>query len=356
MKIFARLPALISFLLGIIFSILILFLVISTIFDYRPSKIMELEIFNHTSENQILNPELSVLTWNIGYAGLGAEMDFFYDGGTQVRPSEPLNESYLNSIIETIKKKTEVDFILLQEVDKKSKRSYRTNQVKKTADALPENAFSFAKNYDVPFVPVPPTNPMGKVKSGLMSLSKITPVNSERVGFPGNFAWPKNLFMLDRCFLVQRFTTNFGGDLIVVNTHNSAFDDGQLRKNQMEVLKSFATNEFQNGNYVIIGGDWNQNPPGFNPDEIINGDLAVKNDLGNIQINTMPDDWNWAYDKTTPTNRFVDKAYLKSKTPATIIDFFLLSPNIEITSVETADLEFAVSDHNPVLLKFKLKP
>ena len=38
-----------------------------------------------------------------------------------------------------------------------------------------------------------------------------------------------------------------------------------------------------------------------------------------------------------------------------VIDGFILSPNVRLRSVETLDLGFARSDHNPVLLRVKLE-
>ena len=353
-RFFKRLFFIIPFLAGLLLSLLVFALLLATLLDYRPPEKKTAVVIQPAGKNTINKKELALLSWNIGYAGLGKEMDFFYDGGHQVRPSRQLHDAYLNAILEFLNYKTNMDFILLQEVDEKSRRSYRTDQLEKIAETLPGHCFSFATNYDVPFVPAPPDNPMGKVKSGLMTMSLVNPESSERVSFPGNYTWPISLFMLDRCFLVQRVKTGFGKDLILVNTHNSAFDDGQLRQQQMEVLRTFAVQEFEIGNYVIVGGDWNQNPPDYKPEKITNGDYAVKNDLGNIPVNFMPEGWHWAFDETTPTNRFVVSDYEKHKTPTTIIDYFLVSPNVEVISVSTTDLGFAYSDHNPVSLKVTL--
>ena len=122
---------------------------------------------------------------------------------------------------------------------------------------------SFAKNYDVFFVPVPPATPMGKVLSGLTIFGKYQPTSSVRYSFPGEYGFPKQLFMLDRCFLVNRYPLSNGKELLIINTHNEAFDPGQIRKAQMSYLKDFLLTEFRNGNYIITGGDWNQAPPGF---------------------------------------------------------------------------------------------
>ena len=37
-----------------------------------------------------------------------------------------------------------------------------------------------------------------------------------------------------------------------------------------------------------------------------------------------------------------------------VIDGFILSPNVEPVSVRTQDAEFAVTDHNPVVLEARL--
>lgn len=342
-------------LFGLLLSILILSLLLATIFDYRPKSKIEVKLKNPTSEKIINKTQLTILSWNIGYAGLGKDMDFFYDGGEKVRPTPGRNQIYLEGILDFLHMTDDVDFVLLQEVDHKSKRSYFTDQVATISERLSRHNYAYAPNYKVPFVPVPPSRPMGKVFSGLMTLSTYDPVTSERRSFPGNYAWPKSLFMLDRCFLVQRFKTSPGRELVLINTHNSAFDDGQLREQQMQVLREFSLNEYQKGNFVILGGDWNQNPPGFDPQQVSSGHISVKNDLGNIPENFMPKGWTWAFDPSVPTNRNVVKPYRKGETPTTIIDFFLVSPNIDVISVKTENLNFNFSDHNPVNINFRLQ-
>ena len=92
----------------------------------------------------------------------------------------------------------------MQEVDKKSKRSYRINEYDSIKNAFTKYQSFFGKNYDVFLVPTPPLSPYGKVLSGLMSLSKFQAAEVVRHSFPGNYDFPKGLFMLDRCFLVKR--------------------------------------------------------------------------------------------------------------------------------------------------------
>jgi len=47
--------------------------------------------------------------------------------------------------------------------------------------------------------------------------------------------------------------------------------------------------------------------------------------------------------------------YDKKTTPTTLIDFYMISPNIEAISVQTKDLDFKNTDHQPVFAKFVLK-
>jgi len=105
----------------------------------------------------------------------------------------------------------------------------------------------------------------------------------------------------------------------------------------------------------MIGGDWNLNPPDFDVTQFKNGDLPSFNSVGSIESELLPATWTWAYDKNTPTNRQVDQPYQKGVTPTTILDYFLLSPNIELLEIKTIDLHFEHSDHNPVKIVIRLK-
>jgi endonuclease/exonuclease/phosphatase family metal-dependent hydrolase len=319
--------------------------------DYKPSE--KIMIAANESPSVLSDSAtISLLTWNIGYCGLDKEMDFFYDGGTKViTPKENCIQN-LNSVLSYLKSNDSIDIIFLQEVDRKSKRSYKMDEYLTIDEHLKPHSAYFAPNYDVFFVPVPPASPMGKVFSGVTTLSRFLPSSSVRYAFPGEYGFPKQLFMLDRCFLVNRYPLTNGKELIVINTHNEAFDPGDIRKAQMEYLKNFMMSEYQNGNYVIAGGDWNQCPPLFNPDFSSN---QVNKEQMVISPEYLPSGWTWAYDNKNPSNRSVIAAYDPASTTTTVIDFFLLSPNVENVSVKCVNLNFENSDHNPVIITAKLK-
>lgn len=328
-----------------------LFLVFATVDDYRPD---EVTTFVNTDPSEPLSDTASfdLLIWNIGYAGLDASMDFFYDGGEKMRPDEEGVRNNMEGISRTLSTYSDWDFVMLQEVDKHSKRSYRINEYEAIQELFKDHHVSFGKNYNVSFIPIPIKEPMGKVESGLMSLSKYRPSSVERHSFPGNYPWPMKLFMLDRCFLVNRFAMESGKELLVINTHNSAYDDGSLRTKQMSFLKTFLLDEYRKGNYVIAGGDWNQTPHGFAPE--LPSHLFDTINLTYVDEGYPGPDWSWAFDPRLPTNRRVSTPYDQSTSLTTVIDYYLLSPNVLLEEVETVNVDFEFSDHQPVRLKARL--
>jgi endonuclease/exonuclease/phosphatase family metal-dependent hydrolase len=351
MKLFKQILKIVLILVLVAITGFIGLIAYALISDYKPG---EQEVITLTEKPSVLKDSLSItlLTWNIGYAGLDDKMDFFYDGGTKVFTPKTKCIDNIKGIKTFLQQNDSVDFMLIQEIDKHSKRSYYINEYDSLSRTLNKFSSFFAKNYDVFFVPVPPASPMGKVLSGLATFSGYSPASSVRYSFPGEYGFPKQLFMLDRCFLVNRYSILNGKELVVINTHNEAFDPGQIRKAQMAYLRDFVLNEYRKGNYIITGGDWNQTPPDFRSEFTGN-----KTDTTQMVIPSdfLPSDWEWLYDNKTPSERNVVTAYDPSLTPTTIFDFFLISPNISEMSVKGIQLDFKNSDHNPVIIKVKLK-
>jgi endonuclease/exonuclease/phosphatase family metal-dependent hydrolase len=355
--------------MGILF---LLFLGQATIRDYRPGTEESAQISGNAPELTAKDSVFTITTWNLGYFGLGKECDFFFDGGKMTRPSKEEYVNYSEGVIKYIENKEKSDFYFFQEVDVNAKRSYSDDQVDRLRQIFQGMESSFALNYVVPFVIVPVTNPMGKVKSGILTFSSFKTSMNNRYAFPTGYTWPVNLFQLDRCFMLSRIPMPDGRQLVLINTHNEAFDDGSQRKKQLAVLKDLMLAEYEKGNYVVTGGDWNQNPVGFGDWAIWRlGDLTIgrlgdwtigrfsNDDVGRkiepaIEPDFFPDDWQWVFDPELPTNRDVLAPYEKGVTKTTIIDFFVVSPNVEVLKVETDDLGFAWSDHQPVRMTFRL--
>lgn len=318
--------------------------------DYRPEKVEKI-IIEGIATYQNIPDTLSVVTWNIGYCGLGKEQDFFFDGGKGVRPKKQDYQRYVNGVMETIHGFAGSDFILLQEVDRDAKRSYFQDQVPIIALELPGYAYAFALNYRSQFIPQPLLEPYGKVIAGIMSLSAYQPTSTIRYSLAADAAWPTGLFMLKRCFLAFRFPAKNGKELVIVNLHLSAYDDGTVKQQQMDTLRKFLLNEYAQGNYIIAGGDWNQFPPDYYP--VLSGVDGV---VGmNVEKNYPEPGWSWVYDLTTSTNRKLNEPYEAGKTETVVIDYFLVSPNVAPLSITVIDLGFEYSDHQPVKATFQLQ-
>lgn len=338
--------------LVVLVVMLLVFIEIITLIDYKP----ESEIVLAKNDGVgCVNDTVTIVSWNIGYAGLGAEMDFFYDGGRKMRASKEQTKKNLEAITNWFKQNDSVDIVFIQEIDLKSHRSYRINQLDIISEALSKHVFYFAKNYDVWFVPIPIFNPMGRVEAGIATLSKAVTSSAIRHAYPSQGKWPVRLFLLDNCFLSTRYPLKGGKELVLINTHNSAYDDGKQRLTEMEYVKQFMLNEYGKGNYVIAGGDWNQLPP--LPDSLLMFDVN-KSKLNTkyfipkaISVDFMPSGWQWISDGLA-TNRFLNEPYVKGKTAETLIDFFLVSPNVRCISKKAIDLNFKHSDHNPIIGRF----
>lgn len=322
-----------------------------TIVDYEPELELDLEINENNSIQ--FGQEITVMTWNLGFAGLGADSDFFMDGGQDVNPSFEQFETNFEGIQETLAAYN-LDAYFIQEIDRDSKRTHHVDMYQTISDQLFEqyNA-TFATNYKVPYVFIP-WPPIGKVHSGIATFTKGEISSSKRIGFDINYSWPTKILHLDRCLIVTRHPVEgSSNELVLINLHLSAYDDGGLRAEQLKVLKEIMTNEYQAGNYVIAGGDFNQQFPTL--DNTLYPVLFPDNYTPNtIEHDYLENGWSYAVSDSIPTYRLLNEVYNPTTSQMGVIDGFIVSPNVEVVEVENINLEFANSDHNPVVAKFKL--
>ncbi|MDR0414980.1 MAG: hypothetical protein LBH84_06160 [Prevotellaceae bacterium] len=324
----------------------LLFFVVATILAYRPAP--QEVIYSKLQPRRCLPNKISITSWNIGYCGLGKAADFFFDGGEQVRSSMQDVLKNLEHIRSFLQADT-ATFLLLQEVDVNSKRSYGINERDSIADSRHSQHF-FAYNYKAWFVPIPVFHPIGRVASGLATFGRCAPYHVMRYAYPNSTPYPQSIFLLKRCFLVCRYTTQNGRDLTLINTHNSAYDSGRQRADEMEMLRDFAVEEYESGNYVIVGGDWNQTPPGYE------NQAGTKQYTPHaIDADLFPKGWQWVYDRAAETMRFTNRPYVEGESLTSVVDFFLVSPNVTVVSATVNSLGFEHSDHNPVTATFVLK-
>lgn len=341
------------FILSIVVSIPIVFILVCTILEYRPDSEILLSSIEDGNENLPTSSSFRFLIWNIGYAGLNKEMDFFYDGGKMVRPSYPVVVRNLQAFQQFLSENGPFDFCMLQEVDVHSKRSYHINQREQLQNALSYKYAYLGINYNVLYVPMPLTDPMGHVEAGLLSLSNHQPYECKRISYPYSIKWPLRTFLLKRCFMPMRYHLSNGKDLIVINTHNSAFDEGgKLRIAELEYLKEYMLSEYNKGNYVVAGGDFNQSPVGLVKE--FEGEIFDDKEYIAVSDTLFPKEWHFVFDNSCPSNRRTDVIYEKGRTRVALLDFFIASPNVKVERVKCHDLHFENTDHNPVEMVIRL--
>lgn len=338
-------------------------LVYGTVTDFQPEEEIRLEPFAVGNGKNVVAPFLSLTIWNLGFGGLGRESEFFYDNGhfffSGGKPTRTPLESVQKNVsgILTLTDTLDSDFYLYQEIDRSSRRSHSIDQVDTLADLLPDYSGVFAENFVAPYVPIPifePWHAYGKALSGLTTYSRFPPRESVRLQLPGDLSWPTRVFSLDRCLLLQRYATADGKELVLLNVHNSAYDkNGELKTQQLAFIRDLMLKEYEKGNYVIAGGDWNMCPPYFRFDGFMPGRTQGYTQM-NIPDNLFPPEWLWIFDATYPTNRKVKTTYVPGMTFVTLIDFFLVSPNVKVRDVKTIHLDFEYSDHQPVRMEVEL--
>lgn len=141
--------------------------------EYRPAYAEDAQRGNVLREGKLTGGQtVRVLTLNTGYGGLDAGEDFFMDGGEGVRPSdaETVRQNMLG--IEDLIRGADADFVMLQEVDTDSKRSYGYDQWRQYEFDLEDYESRFALNYSCDYVPYPVTEPIGRVHSGVATYSR----------------------------------------------------------------------------------------------------------------------------------------------------------------------------------------
>ncbi|MBR0208897.1 MAG: endonuclease [Oscillospiraceae bacterium] len=324
--------------------------------EYQPAPIEPIAPLSDTAQEKLpQGAKLEILSWNIGYAGLGKDSDFVLDGGENMRAADKATVAeYLAGIGATIDEGN-YDLVLLQEVDTNSARTYSINEAEKLASG---DAFH-ALNYSCGYVPNPNTyfiDPFGKVHSGLLTCSNYAVEKAERQSLPCPFSWPLRIVNLKRCLLVSYLPIE-GSDsqLVLVNLHLEAYDDGEGKIAQTKQLMDFLAAEYQKGNYVIAGGDFNQVFPGAleaypntHPENWIPGML---------EEGSLPEGFSYVYDLAVPSCRLLNQPYDPADTVNTqhyVIDGLIVSPNVTVDTVETLDLGFENADHNPVHLSVTL--
>ena len=341
------------------------YLVYMQINYYRIDDNTALEIENQQEQVLESGKEYTALTYNIGFGAYNHDFSFFMDSGkmldgTEVTgtmsraQSKEVAMTDTQGAIETAKE-GDADFYLLQEVDTKSTRSFGINQRTIFEQAFADFSSIYALNFHSSYLLYPFNEPHGSVESGLLTLSRYSVREATRRSYPIDESFLTKFFDLDRCFALLRIPVDNGKELVLVNSHMSAYDSGgMIRAEQLKLLNDVMAEEYAKGNYVIVGGDFNHalcdtleafESEQYVPDWVFPLNSAdVADGMSVVKADNLTE---------VPTCRSTDLPYIKGVNYTVVIDGFIVSDNIT-ASAENIDDDFEYSDHNPVKLTFTL--
>ena len=303
--------------------------------------------------------EHNITSWNIGFAAYLRDYSFFMDGGVEsrARSKEAVLDSmeHIGEQLESLKS----DIYYVQEVDFDSTRAYKVDERELIRQKFNNLSYVFAQNYDSPYLFWPLTSPHGANKSSIVTLSKYQMTDSLRRSLPIQTNVAKVLD-LDRCYSVTKVPTNNGKELVLINFHLSAYTtDPTIGNQQLEMIYKTVEEEYNKGNYVICGGDFNKDLLG-NCTEL----FGVKTEQSESWCKPFPKEdlpgfmeLVAPYDEKNPvaTCRSAGEPYELGKTVRYTLDGFMVTDNVEVKDIKAIDADFNYSDHNPVNMTFKLK-
>ena len=365
-KFFKRLFGLLFAVVVIVFAALVGYLVFMQLSYYRLPDNAIAEVRNAASDTMSTNSAYTAVTYNIGFGAYTPDYTFFMDtgimaDGTKTRGehgkavSEDVVLANTQGAINTVVL-LNPDFILLQEVDTDSDRSYHVNQKAAFETTFVSRTSVYSSNFHSAFLAYPFNDPHGAVQAGMLVLSNKRVESASRRSLPVDEGFPAKFFDLDRCFQVVRIPVEGGRTLVMVNVHMSAYDEGGVyRHQQMQVLGEFLAAERAEGNYVICGGDWNHALSGSV--NIYPSQQLIPEWVQVFEDSEVPE----GFSLVRPINleqvascRGVDIPYQRGVTYMVTVDGFMVSDNV-VATAEVVDAGFANSDHNPVQLTFTLE-
>ena len=334
------------------------------------------EISQNTEAGNELTTEknYSALTYNIGFGAYTPDFSFFMDGGKSSWAKSK------DSVKETIKGAGELvaskdpDFALVQEIDLDATRSYHVNEYSILKENIPAYNCVFAQNYDSAFLFYPFTQPHGKSKAGLALFSKYPITGSMRRSFPISTSFTK-FFDLDRCYSISRVPVDNGKELVIFELHMSAYGNSDaIREGQIRMLSEDMQKEYEAGNYVICGGDFNHDlkaadtqskaSDASNNTQTDSGDSAEPESWAYpFPRSELPEHFSFCLDQLSEDEknnlwnsaRNADMEYVPGETYTVTLDGFIISDNVECTKYENVNTGYSYSDHDPVYMEFYLK-
>lgn len=357
-----RLKRMLKMICTVVFAIfaLVLIYLLYVIFSYDriPDGQVLQPVGEASSAYAEVDREYTIVTQNCGFGAYSPDFTFFMDGGTQSWAES--KESVMTNIDLAGEEVLSFvpDFVLLQEIDTDSTRSYHVDQKAQMTTHFPGYEQVFAVNYHSAFLAYPLTQPHGASNAGLLTFSKLDITSALRRSLPISTGFSKYLD-LDRCYSVSRIPVENGKELVLYNLHTSAYGGSdEIRTAQITQLTQDMLAEYEQGNYCVCGGDFNHD---FTGDSTIVLGGSNMGEFGWAQpfpAYLLPEGISRCIDyddeELVATCRNCDVAY-GPDCQTFVVDGFLVSDNVRVLELHNVDTGFTYSDHNPVVMRFQLE-
>jgi endonuclease/exonuclease/phosphatase family metal-dependent hydrolase len=288
---------------------------------------------------------LDIVTWNLGYGGLGAGSDFIADGGTHYfPPSQSAVRENVAGIEAQLRAQTDADVILIQEIARGGPVNYWTDVRAGVERALPGRDITFFADFKTRLMPWPL-----RMVHGQAIYSLRTVEGADVVALP---AEDSGIFGVRRRYASPLVRLAGDRNWTIASVHLAAFDeDATVRTRQLRELLAWAQGEYASGRRVVIGGDWNL--------QLVETDFPHATEerflfwLFPFPADALPEGWRIAADAGVPSVRTNHKPYVAGENYVTTIDGFIVSPNVAVESVAGVDLGFQHTDHQPVRIRVR---
>lgn len=291
-----------------------------------------------------MEKEIKVVSWNLGNAMYPAKYSYEKaQDAIKIKNIFPVTkaeaiENVFGQI--SVLKDINADVMLLQEISKLHMQNHFINPFKRFTLKFPEfksyynstvNIFNFINQGKATFT-----------KEISQSYSLLIPYKLK--------GYLNNLLFANSDFIVTRVLDG-DNELIIINIHLTPFERSKAeRELQLQYVFNFALSEYEKGNYVLIGGDWNVDMPLKN--KFLNY-MSIGSTISDDLISLFHDNkWCLAFSQN-PTLRDLKEPYTE-RSLMSGIDGFLLSPNLQLLDIDTIN-DFRFSDHCPVTLRMKYK-
>lgn len=295
-----------------------------------------------------------IMSYNIGFGAYQQDYSFFMDGGKSSWAKD--EESVIASVcgMGDIINSVSPDFVLLQEVDVDGTRSYHVDELSLLNQFTEGYYYTYAQNYDSPFLFFPPWEPHGANKAGIVTYSRGEIGDAMRRSLPVSESFSK-LLDLDRCYSISRVPLENGKTLCLYNIHMSAYGSSdEIRTGQLSMLYEDMKQDYAKGNYVICGGDFNHNMRA-------DGEVSQEQWVQPFPRESLPEGFRMAIDEAKDeediahdTCRSAGEPYREGSTYTVTLDGFIVSDNVTVNYYSHMDWGYALSDHEPVIMQFLL--